>query len=543
MIRSFLAAAAFLLLLLAQLTTLQRCATPSAPTGGARDTIGPALVLEKSSPNFQTNSRPEEIILTFDEWVKLDPKQQILISPPLELGEDNRPELRRRSLVINLAGLELRDSVTYVVNIGAAVQDLNESNPTENLRFVFATGPVLDSASVSGTLVDDFTGKPIDAATFTLYGNLADTAALTENPTYFAQTDKEGRFTVYNIRPGRYRATALLRNPAATNYYLDFAGFAQPQSVGFVDSVLTVADGSNTVGAIRLSAIPRPLRVNTFDSTMVGQYRLVLNQPAEGVDLLSQRTYLRRNDQDTLRLFYRSAGPDSILVGRDGAWADTLVVVGTPATKQTPLRLLSAPGGRLNPEEGVVLRYNQPLETVDTSRIRLLRDTLTSGLPYRYALDTLYPGVLRLQVTWASEGKYRLQVLPDALTAWSGATNTDTLALAFTAGSPEQYGTLNLGVSGLDSTQQYLLRLVESDKVVPETQRVLRNTQEATLRYAGLKPATYLVEIIVDANANGRYDAGSYLLRRQPETIRRFPIEALRANWEVDEKINLNSTE
>jgi len=307
MTRSFLALAGFLLIFFAQLFTLQHCATPTSPNGGARDTIGPVLIPEETTPNFQTNFRPEEIILTFDEWVEQDAKQQIIISPPLELGEDNQPYLRRRSLIIPLTGLELRDSVTYVVNVGSAIKDLNEGNPTENLRFVFATGPILDSATVSGTLVEDFSGEPIDDATFTLYSNLADTATTTENPTYFAQTDEEGNFKVFNIRPGRYRAVGLVRNPGATNYYVDLNGTFKPVSTGFIDTVITVNDGNTDVGTVRLSPLPIPTKVTGVDTSARGRIAITMNQPAEAVDLLTSRTdYLRHNVKDTINLFYRN---------------------------------------------------------------------------------------------------------------------------------------------------------------------------------------------------------------------------------------------
>ena len=199
------------LTLLALLPTTQSCATPTSPTGGPRDTIGPVLVPDETTPNFQTNFRPEEIVLTFDEWVELDAKQQILISPPVTFGPDQRPYLRKKSLVIPLEGVDLLDSVTYVVNVGGAVKDLNEGNPTTNLRFAFATGPKLDSASVSGTLVDAFTGEPVEDATFTLYQSAADSVITTENPTYFAQTDEDGADRIAGPARGGGRRSAGLR--------------------------------------------------------------------------------------------------------------------------------------------------------------------------------------------------------------------------------------------------------------------------------------------------------------------------------------------
>jgi len=540
MTRSFLALAGFLLIFFAQLFTLQHCATPTSPNGGARDTIGPVLILEETTPNFQTNFRPEEIILTFDEWVEQDAKQQIIISPPLELGEDNQPYLRRRSLVIPLTGLELRGSVTYVVNVGSAIKDLNEGNPTENLRFVFATGPILDSATVSGTLVEDFSGEPIDGATFTLFSNLADTATTTENPTYFAQTDEDGKFKVFNIRPGRYRAVGLVRNPGATNYYVDLNGIFKPVSTGFIDTVITVVDGNTDVGVVRLSPLPIPTKVTGVDTSALGRIAIVMNQPAENVDLRSSRTdYLRYNVKDTINLFYRSPGTDTLYVGRDSLFRDTLYLVADGAVAARPLALVTGPGSQVNPSKGLEFSFNQPLETIDTTLISLRKDTLPGRLPFRYTLDTLYPGELTLQTGWSQNVQYFLDILPGALTDWTGGTNQDTISRKFRIDNPEKFGSLTLNMKELNPALSYILRLVEKEKVVLGTRRFIRQRFDYSVTYPGLKPGTYQVELLYDANDNQRYDSGDFLYGRQPELIRRFEIEALRANWEVEEVIEL----
>lgn len=538
MIRSFLALLVFAFLLLVQAVTLTRCATPTSPTGGARDTLGPVLVVEESTPNFRTNFRPEEIRLTFDEWVELDPKQQIVISPPLELGEDNQPYLRRRSLVIPLTGLTLRDSVTYVVNVGAAIKDLNEGNPTENLRFVFATGPVLDSATVSGTLVDDFTGEPLEKATFTLYDNLADSAALTQNPTYFAVTDEAGRFEVSNVRPGRYRAVGLVRNAGATNYYVDLDGTFPPLAVGFVDTAFTVADGSNTVGTIRVSPLPVPVRVQNVDTSSFGQVALALNQPAANVDLRSRRTdYLRYNEQDTLRLFYRRAGADTLLLGQAPDFPDTVIVGQTGSARRRPPLIRQGISKRLplgNPAE---LVFTQPLERVDPERIQLAQDTLT--VPVQLRLDTVYPGRLRVEAAYRPGARYELTLLPGAVTAWNEQTNPDTLRETFAIEGPEKFGRLTLRVENLNPTYHYILRLTQNDEVVFATRRYIEDRFSYQARFNGLKPGTYRVEVLYDSNENQRYDSGDFLFGRQPELVRRFELAPLRANWEVEEVIDL----
>ncbi|MGK0333854.1 MAG: hypothetical protein ACI974_000671 [Paraglaciecola sp.] len=540
MTRSLLAIAGLLLILLAQMFTLQHCATPTSPTGGPRDTIGPVLITEETTPNFQTNFRPEEIVLTFDEWVEQDPKQEVLISPPLELGEDNVPYLRRRSLVIPLQGLKLRDSVTYVVNVGSAIQDLNEGNPTENLRFVFATGPVLDSATVTGTLVEDFSGEPIDKATFTLYGNLADTAALTENPTYFAQSDEEGKFTVYNIKPGKYRAVGLVRNPGATNYYADLTGTFKPISVGFLDTIITLGDGSTDVGAVRLSPIPIPTKVIELDTSVFGEISITMNQPAERIDLLTRRSdYLRYNDQDTIKLFYREQEKDTIYVGHDSIFNDTIVLAATGSLSSKPLDLVTGPKLRIFAKIGPVFTFNQPLASIDTTLISLRKDTFPEGVPYAYLIDTTFPGKISFRTSGDLKKPYLLEILPGALTAWSGSQNKDTIARKFNLDGPEKFGILTLKINQLDTTSNYILRLLDKDKVVSTTRRYIRQQSDYTARFEGLKPSTYKVEILYDRNGNQRYDSGDFLLGRQPELVRRFEIPTLKADWEVEEVIDL----
>ena len=69
----------FLLVLL-----MLSCAKRGSITGGLKDTLAP--VLKYSSPkNMSTNFEGDEIILGFDEYVKLkNLNKQIIISPPMK---------------------------------------------------------------------------------------------------------------------------------------------------------------------------------------------------------------------------------------------------------------------------------------------------------------------------------------------------------------------------------------------------------------------------------------------------------------------------
>ncbi|MGB3801924.1 MAG: Ig-like domain-containing protein [Lewinella sp.] len=522
---------------------LQRCATPTPPRGGDIDSVGPVLVLEESTPNFQTNFRPDRIELTFDEWVELDFQQEIVISPPLELGVENRPELNRRTLVISLEDVPLRDSVTYVVNIGSAIKDLNEGNPTENLRFVFATGPILDTASVSGRVVDEFTGEPLEDITVTLYDNLVDTAVFTENPTYFAISAEDGSYTINNVRPGRYRVVALQRNPGATGYYPDYDGVFAPLAVGFRDSSVVVVDGENPIGEVRVSPIPISPLATEVSTDQYGLVRIGLNQAAAKVDLDYGREYLRNDFGDTIRLFYREPAADTILVGRDSIYSDTVYISGEVGEAPVlPLTTVDKTSGRVNPGEGIQLIFNRPLTSVDTGLVRLYRDTFPDPVAYSYSIDTLYPAELRVRAGWSEDSPYYLEMLPGALTDWYGTTNSDTIARSLNVASREDYGTLTLTIQNINPTLSYILRLINQDgDVIVGTRRFITERFEYVAEYRSLSPGNYLVELVYDSNANGRFDSGDLRFGTQPEAIQRFEIEELRANWEVEKLIDLEN--
>ena len=228
---SFLMASVFLLLQLLWFN----CATPVAPDGGPKDEIPPALDSVGTTPNFQTNFEKQRIELTFDEWVKLDDVfNQVVISPPLQKkyvtsikGKTVRFEFDEEEV--------LRDSATYTINFGEAVKDLTESNPAENLRFVFSTGDFLDSLEMSGMIVDALTNEPVEKVLFMLYENLSDTVVRTDLPFYFARTDKSGRFTIRNIKSGTFKGFALLNDFGYT--------FDQPnEQIGFPDEFILIND-------------------------------------------------------------------------------------------------------------------------------------------------------------------------------------------------------------------------------------------------------------------------------------------------------------
>lgn len=524
------------------------CANPLAPEGGPRDEQPPQLIAEESTPNYQTNFRPTSIELTFDEWVQIqDALRQVVISPPLQ--QPFETTLRRKTVIFSFNEEEvLRDSATYVINFGEAIQDITERNPAEDLRFVFATGPEIDSLKIQGQVVDAYTGEPKLGVLFMLYDVIdRDSIVAEEPPFYFARTDSSGNFTVSNVKEGIYRGLAL------EDSGFDYKYTQETEPVGFPDTLLIVDSDSVRIDPIRLYELPPYLRLTEVDSSQYGRLKLAFDQaPPDSIRLVTSALkvadFSQERIRDTLLLYYRpeTIRTDSafweLQIAYDTTLQDTLEIPLQPAADflaTDTLELIGGAPSRHNPTRAYPLQFNTPIDTFDTSLIQLLTDSGQTVVPLQtVALDTPDYRQVRLNAGWEGERNYELRLLPGAFTNWYGTSNLDTIQRPIQVEPLNKFGNLLLRFQEADSTVQYIVRLVTDKGELVKTY-FLRGATTYERAERGLTPTTYALEIIRDTNANGRYDPGDYYQGRQPEQVFLRPIEALRANWDVEADISL----
>lgn len=201
---SFAASVVYYSILILVLTC---CAKVGSPTGGPKDE-NPPEVIESDPENRATNNKSEQIEITFDEFIALkNLNDELIISPPMKERPITR--IRNKTLVIDLNN-ELKDSTTYTLNFGNAIADNNEGNSLPDYEFVFSTGPVIDSLSLTGSAVNAFNLKPEkEKVTVMLYDNLSDSAPYNDLPLYISRTSPEGKFAINNIHPDTFRLFAL----------------------------------------------------------------------------------------------------------------------------------------------------------------------------------------------------------------------------------------------------------------------------------------------------------------------------------------------
>ncbi len=539
---------------------LWACARPIAPEGGPKDTTPPRVVVAKSTPNGALFFRERSIFLTFDEWITLqEVNSQVFVSPPLA----HRPEiaLKGRTVIVRFHEDEvLRPNTTYTIYFGSAVRDLHEGNAAQDLRFVFSTGDHIDSAAVTGIVVDAFHGDPLENIAVMLYDNLADRAPLVERRYYLARTDKSGQFRIPNVRPGIYRCLAIEDADQNLRWKADVERF------GFLDSFVVVRPADTLVSALvlRVSA-PAPVgrlmmrRVNQYGAVRLGYGRL-----PQALDVRVEPPTLRwitSREQDTLVVWYDN--PDSL------AWS---ILVGSDTVPVRPLskgnflkqhrlffgdeRLSPPPSRRPNqPASPVVLPpprtisvragrpvlvpLNTPIVAVDTALVVLLADSV----PWRdfsLTIDPSNPLALRLDLPWERGRRYTLTMLPGALTDLWGATHADTLTRLFAPPSEKQVSTLALIMEKLTPGGAYVLRLLSGNTLEEERFFIAAAAKQREV-FVDLLPVAYSVQLIEDINRNGRWDEGNYFTRQQPERVFFKKLEALRPNWEMEFSLSASS--
>lgn len=294
------------------------CAKISAPTGGPRDRLPPVVV--KCVPvNRAVNFKKKSISITFDEYVALgNINDKFMVSPPMK--KKPRVFIRGKSVNVEFED-ELKDSTTYTFYFQDAIKDLNEGNILENYQFIFSTGPVIDSLSVTGNVYNSYTLEVPEKTLVLLYRELADSAVVKHLPIYISSVDPTGYFRIDNVRSGTYRLYALKEADNSKCYNLpeeEFAFLNSPIVITTEKNFLPVVIDTTTIKKI-IKKVPEPVvkKAKTFNKveekipeipTLKGEYQLSLFKALKKV------RYLTSSDRplNYQMIYTLSLPPDSL---------------------------------------------------------------------------------------------------------------------------------------------------------------------------------------------------------------------------------------
>lgn len=511
-------------LLVFSVALFTQCAKQSTPQGGPRDEDPPKL-LEANPKDKSINIKPEEIVLVFDEYIKLDnPNKNIIITPRVKKDEVVTTALKN-TVTIEL-NQELEDNTTYVFNFQKSVQDLSEGNPAENLKIVFSTGSSIDSLELSGQVNFYFPDKQSDFKNVLvgLYPENDTTDLFTAAPYYISQVDSTGQFKISNIKNGNYRAYAW--NDANNSLKAEFKSEAHD----FLKDTITIEE--NIEGAIfNLSqADLTPIRLLRSSFTH-GSYDLILNKNAVEIKLenesLGKSIFYTKEDK-RIRLFSDKSIPDSLafkvnLIDSVGYQIDTLIYAKFPVNERKPeeLTVTANSGKNFTGTMEAILSFNKPITKIHTDSLYIPLDSVRSikiGPEMYYFEDSSMRNVLRLKVSIPDSTQSDVVTLTVADSIFKDIQlqyNLKELKANYRKIRPETLADLLAGRIN-NAEPPFIVQLIDNkDELKAEKKLIDTNN----FRFERIEAGTYKIRVIEDRNGNGRWDPGNFFENRQAERI------------------------
>ncbi len=522
------------------------CAKQSSPMGGPIDEDPPQL-LSLTPENQSINSKPETIILEFDEYLKLDnPNKNIIITPRLNKNEIITTALKNR-VIIEL-NQELEDSTTYVFNFQKSVQDLSEGNPAENLKLVFSTGPTIDSLTVNGKTNILFPTRTTDYKDVLvgLY-ELSDTTDLfTSPPYYISRADSIGNFAFENLRAGQYLAYSWLdeNNTLKAEY--------KSEMFSFINDTLELSPDQNSFLYFNLSAADQTAFKLSRSSNSGSNLLIVFNKGLKNFELQAENSgkeIFYKILDDRVRVYSEPIPNDSLalkIIATDSInqSIDTLIWAKFPESERKPedLSITVNSGISFFEELKMELTFNKPLKEINYDSLLVSYD---SALFYPVTpsmvsfKDSIRRDELLIQLTIPdslNQSIFSLIANDSTFQDIEGLYNDDLLKANY---RKLKRNSLADEISGSVNTQASNV-IVELQNGKDETIRSTPLNSDGTFSFKLIEPGTYRLKVIEDENGNGIWDPADYNLKRQAEKVYYFfdPETAskdimIRGGWSV----------
>lgn len=509
------------------------CASTGTLTGGPKDVTPPMLDSVRSSPFFQTNYLPKELHFFFDEFIEVrDAQRQVLISPPTTYIPKISHRGKKLSFVFDEKEV-LRQDATYSINFGESVVDFTEGNKVDNFIYVFATGEVIDSLSLSGKVLDAITGKPEEGIFVFLYDNLTDSVVQKEKPFYFVKTDRSGDFRFTNIRSDSFRIFVL--KDENVNYLYDLPN----EKMAFHDEQIHISDSTSLEIVMHASVSDILPVLRSTLSRDYGKAALVYSSKPDTITW---------SVNPSIEHIYSDVKGDSLLLYYDTQVDSFFIETSRDTVKIKPkdrekwiagstLKVSSTNISRnMSPADSISIDFNSPVLSLDETLIYI---TDSIGIPDNVSLRlSENRKKLTINADWRPSNAYFITLDSGSVTdIYRHALDSIEFIAGF-AGKDQLAG-INLKLSGLDTSTTYVLNMKIGDKPVFSVSLENISMYEQAINL--LLPEKYTFEIIEDKNRNGKWDPGNYWLKRQPEKILISETERLRANWDSDVLIIWNT--
>lgn len=578
---------------IAPMLFIHSCAnTTQAPSGGAKDTIPPYIVMIDPLPGA-TNVplTGAKIKFDFNEYVTIKDAKNIFLSPPTAKKPKSR--IQGKSVIVSFEDTLLANT-TYTISFTDALADNNEGNMFPGYTYVFSTGETIDSMGFTGTVRDCNDLSPVKGATVLLYKDHSDSAVFLHRPDAAAKTDDWGFFIIPFIEDTSYRMYAL-RDESGNNIY-------DPESdwVGFVDKevrpVLQVSDTvkeflkydmTDTIGCrARRSEYEISLfRENPSKQMIVNKVRV--SDRTSYITFMSHDAWIDslwisgipadriitqfNREQDSLEIWVNDtrAMPDTLNLYVNYRKTDSLGVL-SPFLEKVKLfdenkkKETQTRSGRnkddkekeacrfsyvAKPEnieqDGIELEFEVPIVSEKFDSVKFLslnpRQQLTEE-KFKVERDSMNIRKYRIypQIQYLKGYEYSLKIPENCFRDINGNVN-DSLLVKVSLPDDDMLSKLYLNMKNVD--RKYIVDLL--DEKLSEVLRTYVIDSDRTLEFPYLKEGKYAVRISDDGNRNSMVDTGNLLEHRQPEKVLFYMINEdklfdIPAGTELDQTIDIN---
>ena len=517
------------------------CAKKGSITGGLKDTIAPTLKISFPE-NFSTNFKGNQIKLTFDEYIKLKGlEKQLIVSPPMKNEPLIIPSSVTKYLTIQIKDT-LQPNTTYSFNFGQSITDNNEGNPLNQFKYVFSTGPYIDSLALGGRVKDALDREVESFVSVMLYEvneKFKDSVVYTSPPRYITNTlDSLKTFRLENLKAGKYLLVAMKDRNNNNKFN------PKTEKIGFHKQFITIPN--DTVYEIELFKEELPFKA--YKTSQISGNKIAIGYDGkQDFSKSKPKIILKNNNQilesivtqfpkkDSLQVWYKPIKADSLLLNiKKESYVNDFSVKIKNQKKDT-LSINAVQTGILNMRDEFTLESSTPLVKIDKSKI-FINSSKTKITEFTPNYDD-FNQKLVLNFPKNTSEKYQIQLLPGALTDFFEKSN-DTLTYKLETRSESDYGNL---IVDLQNVKRFPI-IIELTNEKGEILAYDYSEKNTKVEFNFLEPKDYILRVIYDDNKNKKWDSGNYLEKRQAEEVIYYSkvIKDVRANWNDNETFDLS---
>lgn len=531
---------------------VQSCARVGSPVGGPKDSLAPKFLSSNIDTTRINVSRDiRELRLDFNEYITLkDINKNLIISPPIKNIKRILPSNIANKFVLIQWSDTLKANTTYNFNFGNSIVDNNESNVLRYFNFAFSTGDKLDDLYISGVVKDALAIKKQASGTENklvvgLY-QVKDTINYKQKPYYITKVDADGYYELNYLSPGKYKILAFEDENGNSMYD------PGKEKVGFQKEAVNV---EKSVSGLDLKVYPskKPLKYDEMKEISGGILMKFEGHPTD-VKVLSINEKLKdikvthRPKSDSINIWFdpvqQNVGQgttENLKFSYDVDNKKDTVSVFYKYNVKNKMTLANNEGGMLPPKTDFKITSNYIVDKISLEKWVLKSDSLTTQ-EFTAKISETNPYQILVKSDFIVGKKYQLTVPSKTVSSFYDKTS-DPYRFDFEADKIENYGSLTFKLQNAPTSSYWIQLLDSSEKVIYQ-----KYTKGDEVKFDILKPAEYIVRILVDNNGNKYWDESDFLNDIFAEdsyvfykTVLAKPLWDMNENWDLKDTRTLDS--